>query len=304
MTSAAQLSSAINNLQAGDCVVNTQSGGFSVSGQFVIAKVLSSPAVIDLKTGSDAVRFVGDGSPYSTSDAPDVYIHNSSNIRIYGGNIANHRILVYNPTSNFTWWNFYVHDTEGDGIDLFAPYTGVGDINNIDFQGEVNHWGMNCAVMDPHAEKCTGIHGSNVADTSGGSVTNSRIALYVHDAASGAGMEIGTGSTSVGARNNTIYLKCVNLTMKAVSQVAGNCVQVWGNNVTGNHYKYIEATNLQGRPYDCQGLYSGQSLATDVVEYGIASNTNLNLQMNEGIPQNMRWDTRGGTVFQNVSPLP
>jgi|GEM_PF-6288128 len=304
VTSSSQLLSAISNLQAGDCVNNTQPGGFSVSGEVTISKSLSAYAYIDLKTGSDAVRFTGGGTQTPSSDLPSVYIKGSKNIMFYGGNITNNRILIYNPASNITWWNFYAHDLAGDGVDLFPAISGGGNIDSIDIQGEVNHWGINCAVLDPHAEKCTGIHGINVADASQGQVTNSRIAIYAHDAASGAGMEIGIGSTSAGAINNTIYLKCVNLTMKAIAQVAGNCVQVWGVNVTGNHYKYIEATNLQGRPYDANGLYSGQSLATDVVEYGIASNTNLNTQMNESIAQNVHWDTRGNTTFQNVSPKP
>ena len=304
VTSAAQLTSALNNLLAGDCVINTQTGGFAISGEVTIAKNLSSYAYIDLKTGSNAVRFTGGGTQTPSSDLPSVYIHDSSNIKIYGGDITNNRILLYNPTSNLTWWNFYAHDLAGDGVDLFPAISAGGDINNVDIQGEVNHWGINCAVLDPHAEKCTGIHGINVADASNGHVSNSRIAIYAHDSASGAGMEMGIGSTSAGSINNTVYMKCVNLTMHAVSQVAGNCVMLWGVNNTGNHFKYIEATNLQGRPYDTNGISSGQSLSTDVVEYGIASNTNLNLQMNESIPQNMRWDTRGGTVFQNVSPLP
>ncbi len=297
VTSASQLTSAINNLQAGDCVVNTQTGGFSISGEVTIAKSLSSYAYIDLKTGSDAVRFTGGGTQTPSSDLPSVYIHNSSNIKIYGGNITNDRILVYNPSSNLTWWNFYAHDLAGDGLDIFPPFSG-SNIDNIDFQGEISNWGINCQVLDPHAEKCTGIHGMNLADAGGGQVNNSRFAIYAHDGRSGAAIE--QGSPSQPESGITIYLKANNLTMAAQSQVAGNGIQIWGAGAISNStIPYIEVSNAQGRAIDTNGLYSGVSLSGYTVKYGRATNVILNPKLSRVI-----WDTRGGIVYQDISPKP
>ena len=297
VTTASQLLSAINNLQAGDCVINTQPGGFSISGEVTIAKSLSSYAYIDLKTGSDAVRFTGGGTQTPSTDLPSVYIHNSTNIKIYGGNITNNRILIYNPTSNLTWWNFYAHDLAGDGVDIFPPFSG-SNITNIDIQGEIYNWGINCQVLDPHAEKCTGIHGMNLADAGGGQVTNSRFAIYAHDGRSGAAIE--EGSPSQPESGITIYLKANNLTMAAQSQVAGNGIQIWGGgSITNTVIPYIEVSNAQGRAIDTNGLYSGVSLSGMTVKYGRATNVLLNPILSRVI-----WDTRGGIVYQDISPKP
>jgi hypothetical protein len=297
VTTASQLTSALNNLQAGDCVVNTQTGGFSISGEVTIAKSLSSYAYIDLKTGTDAVRFTGGGTQTPSTDLPSVYIHNATNIKIYGGNITNNRILVYNPSSNITWWNFYAHDLAGDGLDIFPPFSGTG-ISNIDFQGEISNWGINCQVLDPHAEKCTGIHGMNLADAGGSTVTNSRFAIYAHDGRSGAAIE--QGSPSQPESGITIYLKANNLTMAAQSQVAGNGIQIWGGApITNSTIQYIEVSNAQGRAIDTNGLYSGVSLSGLTVKYGRATNVLLNPKLSRVI-----WDTRGGIVYQDISPKP
>src|SRR4029077_5821998 len=164
-------------------------------------------------------------------------------------------------------------------------------------------WGHNLS-WDDHVEKGTGLQGVNLSDANY-ALTNSRIAIYAHDSAVGSGMELGSPNSNA-TSGNTIYLWCQNLTMDATQQIAGNCFQVWGENVLSNDVKYLEAENLQGRPYDANCMYSGQSLATDTVEYGGVSNTNLNpyLSSTEPIPSGMRWDTRDGTVFQDVAPLP
>ena len=281
-----------NNIQPGDLI---KVHGVTFTGEIsLLGKNLSSDAEIDFDS---ATKFLGPTS----NQYPAVWISNSSHIRFFGGDITSLGSGIYiSQGSYILWYGFNVHNTGAAGIFLTGSYNSA--IDHADIKGEVSYWSLDLS-LDPHAEKGTGLHGINVADSKYG-VRDSRIALYAHDGPGGAGMEIGGSSSTDGAWNNVIYMHCVNLTKKALSQVAGNCIQVWGDNVLNNTFKYIEAENLQGRPYDTQGLYSGQSLATDVVNYGLASNTNLNLSMNESIPQNIHWDTRGGTVLQNVTPLP
>lgn len=299
VTSQSAFMSAWSSLQPGE-QIDVQ--GVTFTGEVVLAnKNLSSWAEVHF---DPATKFVGVSS---ATNLPAVWVHDDSHVRFYGGDIsdsasggqAGNGILVY-QSSYVSWWGFTIHDTGSTGL---AVYPVSGPIDHLDLKGEISKWGLNLA-WDPHAEKGTGLHGANLSDASY-PLTSSRIALYVHDGAAGAGVEM--GSPSAGATGNALYLWCQNLTMQATTQVAGNCLQVWGANVTGNDVKYLEAENLQGRPYDANGMNSGQSLATDTVDYGRASNTNLNPALSStepGISPTTRWDTRHGTAFVDVSPTP
>jgi hypothetical protein len=89
----------------------------------------------------------------------------------------------------------------------------------------------------------------------------------------------------------------------ATSQVGGNCFQAWGDNVVGNDFPYIEAENLEGRAYDANGMYAGQALTTDTVDYGRATDTNLNPALSStewGVSSADGWDTRNGTKFVDI----
>jgi hypothetical protein len=247
---------------------------------------------------------------YGSAQAyPAVWINKDSHVRFYGGDIsdaasdgmAGTGIDLYD-SSYVSWWGFIVHDVGGGGLFL----TGINSLSShLDFKGEVYDWGHNLN-WDPHAEKGTGLQGVTIADSNYG-LSDSRLAFYIHDSKFGSGLEIGGSRSTDGAWNNMIYLRCQNLTMQATSQIGGNCVQAWGYNVTGNDYKFVEADNLEGRPYDANGMYSGQSLATDVVEYGRGSSTNLNpnlAQTESAIPATMSWDTRKSSSFLDVAPNP
>ena len=144
-----------------------------------------------------------------------------------------------------------------DGLDLFPV---GGAIDGCDFQGEIDHWG-GYITDDPHAEKGTGFHGANIADAGTGIVTDTRLALYVHDGPSGAGVQIGAPSAGGRISGVTLYLKAVNLTMRAQSQVAGNALQEWGAVPIGMRVPYLEANDLEGRASDGEGIYSGVSMA-------------------------------------------
>ena len=278
--------------------------GVTFTGEVVLAnKQLSDWAEVHFDS---ATKFVG----YSSAQAyPAVWINKDSHVRFYGGDVSDSAsggmagagILLYD-SSYISWWGFHVHDTGGGGVFL----TGINTVSShLDFKGEVYDWGHNLG-WDPHTEKGTGLQGVNIADSNYG-VRDSRFAFYVHDGSVGSGFQIGGSNSVDGAWNNTIYLWCQNLTMQATSQVAGNCVQTWGANNLNNDYRFVEAENLQGRPYDANGVYSGQSLSTDTVDYGRASSTNLNpyLQRTESaISASMYWDTRHSTSFLDAAPMP
>lgn len=258
------------------------------SGEAVFKKRLRGWAEVHFGPGT---RFTGAPG----ENLPAVWINRSQNIRFYGGNLTNPAggsgIVIYD-SSDVTWWNFVVHDVAGTGLGvqgIHAPNA------HLDLKGEIYHWGLNPA-LDPHSEKGTGLHGANLADSPYG-VRDSRFALNVHDGATGAGVEAG-GRNDFFERN-TLYLWCRNLTKVATRLTAGNCVQLWGVNVTDNDFRYIEAENLAGRPYQTGGMYAGQSLKTDRVDYGRAVHTNLNTRIGS-----IRWDRRADTVFGNVSPMP
>jgi hypothetical protein len=298
VTTQSAFMTAWNAIQPGD-LINVS--GVTFTGEITLAnKNLTNWAEIHFDAST---KFVGVSS---VQNLPAVWINNDSYIRFYGGDISDSAsggqagpgILVYD-SSYITWWGFVSHDVGRDGLDIFS----VNKPNSsLDFKGEVYHWGLNLA-WDPHAEKGTGLHGANLGDSNYG-MQDSRVALYAHDGAAGAGIEAGGSKSTDFFKNNTIYVWCQNLTMVALSQTGGNCVQYWGENVTGNVIKYLEAENLQGRPYETGGMYSGQSLSSDTIEYGRASNTNLNKNINDSIPQSVLWDYQFGTVFIDVSPIP
>jgi hypothetical protein len=262
--------------------------GVTFSGEAVFRKQLSGWAEVHFDSGTRFTGVPGD-------NLPAVWINRSTNIRFYGGNLTNPNggsgIVIYD-SSHITWWNFVVHDVAGTGLGV----QGIRQpVTHLDLKGEIYHWGLNLA-LDPHSEKGTGLHGANLADSPYG-VSHSRFALDVHDAAAGAGVEAGGRSDFFD--HNTLYVRCRNLTKVATRLTAGNCVQLWGTNVTHNDFRYIEAKNLAGRPYETSGMYQGQSLMTNRVDYGRAIHTNLNPLIGS-----IRWDRRFGTVFRNVSPTP
>jgi hypothetical protein len=282
-----------NAIQPGD-EINVH--GVAFTGESVFNKQLSDWAEVHFDA---ATTFTGAAG----SNLPAAWIKACKYIRFYGGALTNPAggsgVTIYD-SSHFTWWDFTIHGTANTG--LFVQ--GINAANDhLDLKGEISHWGLNLA-LDPHAEKGTGMHGANLADANYG-VKDSRFALYLHDGTTGSGVEAGGSKSTDGFWSNTLYLWCQNVTMQATSQVAGNCAQIWGQNDTGNTFAYLEAENLQGRPYDANGVYSGQSLASDSVVYGRASNTNLNPYLSRtesSISAAAAWDSRRGTVFSDVLP--
>ena len=292
VSNASQLQSALSNLQPGDLVRATTS--FTVSGETVIKNRLSAPAELDL-TG---VSFVYSGGLH----LPAVWLDNAQNLYIYGGDMTTDGtggggILDYG-SQHVLWWGFYVHDTGAGGVGIMPVN---GPVDHDDFQGEITRVGQNLA-WDPHVEKGTGLHAVLMDDVSNSNAfTNNRFAFYAHDIPTGACVQAGNNTLPTAAGGNVLYLKCVNETEDATTQTGGNAIQFWGyTNNLGLDIKYLEGDNLQGYALWGGGLYSGQALKGVTVEYGRASNTNLNPRYAGQNP----WDPVVSVAYQDVAPTP
>lgn len=303
VSDATSLRNAVANLKAGDLVKAT--ADFTVSGSgtsnvLTINKQLSAPAVIDLSGHVVKLAYSG------TAEESAVALLNPVNVRIYGGDLSTGTggaCIAWFSGHDSLWWGFTAHNCGADGLRLFTGNTGypyTGPVVNNDIEGDVSAFGQN-RNWDNHNEKCTGLHGANVADGNFFPMTGNRIALNVHDSAcEGAGISFGSNQSSNIPDRNTIILACSNLTFVSTIQTGGNCYQTWGYGNRNTDIKYLSATDLAGHPYFANGLYSGVSLASDSVDYGRA----LNVRQNSRYAGDRNWDTKGGTAFRDVAPLP
>jgi hypothetical protein len=285
-----ELLAALANLQPGDLVRAARP--FTVSGITVIRNRLSSPAELDL-TG---ISFVFSGG----SNHPALMLNNARNLYIYGGDLSTAgtggNCLTDHGSQHVLWWGFYLHNCGGTG---FAAFTTGGNVDHDDFQGTITKVGQTLA-WDPHAEKGTGVHGANLWDmNSAYAFTHNRFAFYLHDIPTGACVELGNDQPLSQATGNVLYERCVNETEVASRQTGGNGLQLWGDtNTLGLDVKYLEVDHAEGRALDTQGLYPRQTLAGVTVEYGSASNTNLNPRYRGQSP----WDSYGGVAYKQVRP--
>jgi hypothetical protein len=294
VASASELRNAVANLQPGDLVKATADftvTSSSTGAALVISKQLAAPAVIDLSGHS--VKFVYSGG----QDYPAVWLKNSSNLRIYGGEASTAdtggACIVDYGSQNVTWWGFTAHDCGGIG---FAAAAIGGPVDHNDFQGTIWKIGQHLA-WDNHQEKGSGLHGANLFDQPTTlAFTNNRFAFDMHDIPTGACVEFGNDQTAP-ASGNVLYLRCVNASFVSTLQTGGNALQLWGNTSTiGLDIKYLEADNLQGYALFTH-VYPGQTCQGVTVEQGRASNTNQNPRYAGQSP----WDTSHGIVYQHAS---
>lgn len=294
VASAAALKSAITNLQPGDLVKATSA--FTVSGETVISRRLAGRAELDLQ----GVSFVYSGG----SNIPAVYLNDASNLYIYGGDLSTAdtggQCLLFHGSQQILWWGFKVHDCGSSGVSVL---TAGAAVNHLDLAGEITRIGQNLA-RDPHTEKGTGLHGAIMWDANTSySFTNNRFAFYAHDIPTGACVEVGNDQPASNAVGNVLYLKCVNETEVSKSQTGGNALQTWGDTDSlGLDVKYLEGDNLEGAALFAWGTYSGQTDKGITVEYGRASDTNQNPEVDAKQPT--PWDTSHGIVYGDVQPTP
>jgi hypothetical protein len=289
VSSASGFKSALSNLQSGDLVKAT--GPFTVSGETVISKQLSSYAVLDL---GSYVTFENS----SGQNSPAVWLNNPSYLRIYGGTATTDKtggsgILVFG-SQHVLWWGFNSHDNGGDGIRITPN---IAPTQNDDFQGELAHNGLNLA-WDPHTEKGSGLHAANLDDSGKNPFHDNRFAFYIHDQPTGAGIQY--GSSGIAPTNNTIYEKAVNLTFISQTQTGGNAIQFWGVNGQTATLKYLETNNTQGYALFDGGMYQGTTLNGVTVQNGHATHTNQNPRYNGQNP----WQTNKNVAYKSVTPPP
>jgi hypothetical protein len=292
VSTAPQLKAAIADLRPGDLVKATT--GFTVPGETVITNRLSAPAEIDL-TG---VRFLYTGG----ADLPAVWLDNAKNLRIFGGDASTAdtggACIVDYGSQRVIWWRFTAHDCGGSGIGVS---TTNAPVDHDDFQGTIWKSGQNLN-WDPHAEKGTGLHGAILWDSKQAfGFTNNRFAFYIHDVPTGACVELGN-KRAAEAGGNVLYEKCVKETEVAKIQTGGNGLQLWGyTGRLGLDVKYLEVVKAEGYALWGGGVYPGQTLSGVTVQYGRASDTNLNPRYAGQSP----WGTRnGGPVYGRVQPAP
>ncbi len=289
VTTAAQLKTAISELQAGDLVKAT--APFTVSSSsgsaLTITNRPSSTAELDL-TG---VTFIYTGG----QNVDTVHIGNAANLNIFGGDISDNgtggTCLRDYGSQHVLWWGWSVHDCGGTG---FQPQSVGAAVDHDDFQGTITRAGENLA-WDPHSEKGTGIHGANLWDNTGTfPFSNNRFALDETNIPAGACIEWGNDTGT--APGNVLYLRCLHETEVSKVMTGGNGIQFWGaaNGTTGLDIKYIECQDLQGA---C--VYSIANSSGVTVDYGRASNTNQNPQVTGGV-----WNKTRGIVYKDVQPTP
>jgi Fibronectin type III domain len=268
-TTPAQFTAALADLQAGDKLIVR---AMTITGKATVSKALASPAEIHFDPG---VQFTGTAVG---SALPAIWIVGAKNIRLYGGDLTNPgggAILVYDST-NVLWWHFKAHDAAGGCLSVFNINSGS---SGLDFDGELSRCGLDLSY-DPHAEKGTGQHGSYIGGgNTAYTVANSRFSLYVHDQPYGAAVQAGSNISS-----SEFWVKAVNVTFNAQSQVAGNALQLWANNTgAGNQglknltVHKVTGENLAGRVVEVCCLAGSSGI---VVEYGRGINTMTNPKLN------------------------
>ena len=299
VATAAQLTSAISNLAAGDLVRATSP--FTVSGETIIKNRLSAPAELDL---GSYVQFHYSGG----GNLPAVWVANAENVRIFGGDVRSDTgsCIVWYGGQHILWWGFHAHDCGGGGLSIATARPGAngyGPIQYDDIEGSVTHFSLTGGVYDPHVENCTGLHGANIADSNYADISHNRFALDVEDSAcTGGGISFGASQSTNIPHDNTVILKCVALTFISTIQTGGNCYQTWGYGNQNTDIKYLEADDLTGHAVWAGGLYSNldSALATNTIEYARATNTDQNPLYTSDCTMN----AKGNPRFQDVAPAP
>ena len=255
ITSRSQFDSAWSGLRPGDYL---DVRGVTFTGEMTFAKSLSSPAEVHFDSN---VRFTGAASG---SQLPAVWLHDSSNVRFFGGDItgAGNQGIRFDGDANVLWWDYTIHDTAGSGMYIH------GANDHLDLRGTITHCGLDLS-LDPHVEKGTGNHAVNIGSDSGSDVsaTNSRFEFWVHDQPYGAAVEL------QGVQNSQLYLDARRITFQAKVQTGGNALQIWGGDTRGLDVPYLYGDTLAGQAVYVNGLDSSDGAIT--VEYARATNVRL-----------------------------
>lgn len=230
-----------------------------LAGSFRVTKALSSYAEIHFAPG---VVFSGAAAyKYYT-----VQISDSSNLRIYGGDVtnpANGACVRIDSSTNVVWWHFKIHDCAATG--LFA--TSIDSASaGIDLDGEIDHVAYAPNRFDPHIEKCTGIHGAYLGGDPSLSLSG-KFSLHVHDSECGAAVQVGSNVV-----NTELWVTADDIPYEAKHQAAGNAIQFWGTGLHNITVHDVVGQDLAGRVVEAGGLYSCCNSGI-VVQYGRGRDT-------------------------------
>ena len=250
-----------------------------------------------------------------TSNLGGLFISNSSNLNIYGGDYTsgNGGILFYGTTDSVQFLDFTSHDVGGHGIQI-TPVN--GDITNCTFRGEVYNFAQNPS-LDDHSDKGTGEHCCLIENTGASThnYNNVKVAIYGHDSlqpgttnshgtwpegGGGSCIEMGSSRSTAVLQNMTLYAKCANLNMEPGNgtnpgstgvQTGGNCINLWGTqHYTSSTIGWAEASNISGAVIHCASGNWSSVNPSMTVNHGRHSSTNL-------------W-TSGGNAAPNNVPYP
>jgi hypothetical protein len=244
-----------------------------------------------------------------------VHLQDSGGWRIWGGTLANPYgggIHVYSMPGPFTWTGFTVGQVGGTGLSVFPVPTTLspsGNISNLTLAGVMGSSSENLSY-DPHAEKGTGLHCSNIADPpyggGGGIVQNSTFAVDCLNQATGAAVEINSNRSS----NVVIFARAKHLGFAlpgttwlgyATTQVAGNVIQLWGGSSAGRlDIRYAEGNDIQGRILETNGVSSGSDISLVSLDYGRATGPILQ----NPVLSKIAYAVKGGLKLGDALPLP
>jgi hypothetical protein len=297
VSSESALRHALSTLRPGDRIVAAKP--FRVEGEVEIAARLPPPgAVVDLGTGSSAV-LLDSGSDEAF---PAVWIHDTTNLRLVGGDISNPKggdgIDISGPTSNVTWWRFSIHDVGGSGLGVFPAH---GPTVDLDLEGRVVRWGL-LPERDPHREKGTGLHAAILADVEGGVFARNRIAIDAEDGP-GDAIELGNPTSAGEITGNTIILSASRLNFRARHSTVGNGLQLWGGVPIDAKVLYLVTSDTEGRAVNTNAVSQGVSKSRVEVVYGRSFGCCKNPNLSSTEPEVDRfqaWDPRFGVRYLDV----
>lgn len=246
----------------------------------IASKNPTGPVVIDFGCSHniwDATKITANYVKFSytgTSNIDCFYIHDCSNLRIYGGEfnsgIGGAAIRMRGQNTSIRMWDQYVAQAGSHGIQIQPadPSTGAAKtIDSCNFRLEVTRFCMN-PTNDPHPDKGSGFHGCLWQDTNHGTISNSTIALKATnplqqgetsagqtwpEGGGGSGIEIGSVGDSTS--NNTFFILAENMHMKptgtnpgsTAQQTGGNAVNHWGSiPLNGHVFGWVEGNDLTG----------------------------------------------------------
>jgi hypothetical protein len=298
ITSASQFRKAMKKAKAGETY--EVRGNVEISGTFNGWNRVIRGGVVNVIFDKGAGFVGGKGR-----DNASVFVHRAGGWRIWGGRISNPTgggLRFYSLPGPFTWTGFVVRDTADTGV---AVYPVDGDITHLTLVGSSGSSSQNLDY-DPHEEKGTGLHAWNLADATGGYVSDSTFAADTVDQATGAAVEVQTdriGSNVVlyaRARHLGFALPGTSWTGDAKSQVAGNVVQLWdeGGKAGSLDIRYAEGNDIQGRILDTNGC-SGD-LSAVKLEYGRATGPILQ----NPLVSKVAYQAKNGLQLGDVQPLP